>query len=1249
MKKLWLLLFVLVLPIFALGQYTQSGTISTANAACDPINSCIAIVLNPVDPHGGTSTLTVTIPATSVYTGTLQFEASADKQITWVNLPGIKTDGTGASSSTSGTGVWTFSVAAFTNFRVRASVLSSGTPSVTLQASTSNVVTTAGQNLFPASVSGTYYVDGTTYATPNAVIASLPVSSNGANINWSPASGATVTSVTPFFINTATPGAISVSVGAPPTGQSCSGVLAFLTNGPNEQVSVVVQYSDLFVNAVNTVTVSAAVPNSGSNCYAVTMPASIFATKSASLYMLQCAGSGASPCVGTYTLQAVKSTHATTFTPSSQTLVFDASTAATANCNSTFGFNCGAQLTPANMGLLPRQVNLNLGPGTFITCFVNVAGRSILHMSGRATTVIQQDAGCPNGIPTFMPRGVLDTTGGALTTGQAVEVALGLLEGAPGAQNVVTVSAPIVSPGTPRVCTASCQFQLRNPAPPVMFGQWTASRQRYVGERIFDPTAHSIYRVTTAGTTGTVQPTFSVTCPATTNTCTDGTVTWTNFQAISLWAATTTYGNGVGPDEIWDGTELEMVQASCTSGNATPTWSQNRTIGQVVADSAGGGTCNWQNIGQNNVVLAPRWQFYSSAAFTPTQSAQLTTLTTLQLVGSASSTFAGCSGGKNSGEPTANCTVSDGGAALVATGVTNISAQGAGAALPIASTMSDIACPVTDTSVCTNTNALKYFGAIAWATPDGPIPIMGQSNVTMGSANHAIQFSAPSNPPPNAVGFMVYLGAGLGSSGGACSANPDCALNLQVIDGTNTTCSAYVAGLPFGTLCALGATAVVLSPTPGPSITGISTPNPQMNASDIFTMVGGQWGTQGQNANGQYSSRIENGTIECGRVLNQIEYEGIGLGNFEAEEETGGFDLNINDCAQAGIYIFSNGAQNSSMARNHMAGQNWDYTIGVRIEAVAAFRGLQDFSLNGPAQGTQWASIAGLSLMQPPAFTTGRNQPYILGVQSEASYEAVNVSNTSAFIVNVGTTATAGRQNLNVVHIGGFAPGVFVFGMRGGGSGNCLVQNDVQNATACDISNGNNPAGMYMMGDNSGNGGIGAWLLNPNPAAAGRDAMLLPGIISGQGSVVNQSGDATICTGAACNGTLIATGVTISLPAVARTWQFSCAGQFTSSTTTTPVSWGFGANPGVTAWNATGWEETTGITAIVTGEAGPINNTTVTAVIPATAITPTTATPFHLEGTIRAGNNGTVFTLYGTASGGVTTLVLKDGSSCNFY
>lgn len=127
--KRFLLYLILCTPCFA--QLSSTGNITATGSTCATTNACIALNLfnSPT-----VSTTSASIVVTGTFSATLQFEASTDG-ITFASIPGGPLAGGSAVTSITGTGTWNFGIAALNVIRVRASAYTSGTATVTIQAS----------------------------------------------------------------------------------------------------------------------------------------------------------------------------------------------------------------------------------------------------------------------------------------------------------------------------------------------------------------------------------------------------------------------------------------------------------------------------------------------------------------------------------------------------------------------------------------------------------------------------------------------------------------------------------------------------------------------------------------------------------------------------------------------------------------------------------------------------------------------------------------------------------------------------------------------------------------------------------------------------------------------------------------------------------------------------------------------------------------------------------------------------------
>lgn len=134
-------------------------------------------------------------------------------------------------------------------------------------------------------------------------------------------------------------------------------------------------------------------------------------------------------------------------------------------------------------------------------------------------------------------------------------------------------------------CAAGCIYNFRNTP-------WTKSTAYALGQEVLDSN-FKIEVVTTAGTSGSSQPTWGAAGTSTT----DGTVRWFNQGLTSqitngVWIRITNYP--LGSTILDSNNNVEIVTSSHGGGNSggsTPTW--NTTVGGTTADS----TLTWTNVG----------------------------------------------------------------------------------------------------------------------------------------------------------------------------------------------------------------------------------------------------------------------------------------------------------------------------------------------------------------------------------------------------------------------------------------------------------------------------------------------------------------------------------------------------------------------------------------------------------------------------------------------------------------------------
>src|ERR1039458_2825046 len=151
-----------------------SGTISTSGSDCSVSTNCVVANLGP--GSGG-----VVITVAGSFTGTLQFEAAGDG-VTYAPINATPLNSTTAVTSATSTGTWQVNVAGLTNFRVRASALSGGTPSVSISYSTASARTNGGGGGGTYTGTSPIVVSGTAISCPTCGTNSLAVSGSSGDI-----------------------------------------------------------------------------------------------------------------------------------------------------------------------------------------------------------------------------------------------------------------------------------------------------------------------------------------------------------------------------------------------------------------------------------------------------------------------------------------------------------------------------------------------------------------------------------------------------------------------------------------------------------------------------------------------------------------------------------------------------------------------------------------------------------------------------------------------------------------------------------------------------------------------------------------------------------------------------------------------------------------------------------------------------------------------------------------------------------
>jgi hypothetical protein len=899
--------------------------------------------------------------------------------------------------------------------------------------------TVNGDAISPASVSGRYFIDGTTNTSPQSIFATA--SYQGGSISWFPASGSTVdfpqTSAGVFInplTNTAGLSAPTVTVLAN-TGGNCTSVSHFLT--ASQSLTVVQAEWDAYDNLVWSAAATVAV-GAGTNCYSVSDPPLIAGGVRVSIGAEECA-STCSPFTPTIQMTSGGATVLNPVTGSSSH-VYNYSTAA----NGTSGtcpnaantppdgqgtcIEFGQLLPPADVGLLAPFTELSLGAAQFSGCFIDIPTSSHIHLLNRTSSSLRMNAGCPRGIPYFNLWGQLASGGGGSAGNEVTVVAAMLENGGPNAGKIISLSPAITSPA---FTLADKQFTVNVPGPPQLASYWVGGVYWYPGQRIVVPTtSHGavVYHVSTPGKTqGTLDAT---TIPGGLETsfngclasCTvsDGGVIWTADFNAPLWAAGNAYA---APAEIWDGANLELLYSAGTSGGSAPVWATN------FAQQSSDGSAVWINLGPYNSIIEPSLQWYT-AGCTASGNKECTPGVALAANGSATYDFSGC---------TAQATDPAGGACSHAnTG--SFTGTGGGSAVPSAAIASIVDAGSCPTGFSCNTPSATAYAKYAFVTPSGAARAFAEGSASI-TSGHAITFSAPTNYPPDASGWIPYLG----SAGNE---------TLQAIDGINAYCgngtaSQYVGNLPAGAACALGVSATIVSyqtlqPTPL-----------RYGASDVLVTIGGQTGLQNQNASsGTYDGGIDGGTIMCGPGNNLIRPYSVGILNLLGEENSGPFFMSLNSCAGVAVYDATQGAQNSSFASNVIGGGNADYSEGVVVENVPSKREINNLTVSLP-MGTQWFDVAGVHILTG-ASSPLQTQTVVRNIYGEAVLDVVKADNVQIKAEHIESTANPQRSAVSVVHFGytRVEPTADLIVARGGA---CAIQDDFmgpQCASGSDASPG---------------------------------------------------------------------------------------------------------------------------------------------------------------------------------------------------
>jgi hypothetical protein len=161
MKRLAIL--VLLLCGYSFAQLSSTGNITASGTTCATTNACIVM---PLYNQPTLSTTNAAIVLSGTFSGTVQFEATADG-VNWSSIPGIPTAGGNAVTSATTANTWNFGVPSQVAIRARCSTYASGTIAVTIQASASGTA-----NVTAAQVSALFGGPGTSsqYLAANGTI-----------------------------------------------------------------------------------------------------------------------------------------------------------------------------------------------------------------------------------------------------------------------------------------------------------------------------------------------------------------------------------------------------------------------------------------------------------------------------------------------------------------------------------------------------------------------------------------------------------------------------------------------------------------------------------------------------------------------------------------------------------------------------------------------------------------------------------------------------------------------------------------------------------------------------------------------------------------------------------------------------------------------------------------------------------------------------------------------------------------------
>jgi hypothetical protein len=138
-------------PPLAHSQQTTGNLITSTSTCSTTANASGGCVIGVVSSTSGQASITLNGPS-NTFTATVQFEGSADGQVTWYPVGGCTLAGVCNVTSATAPGAWQFNVGALDHIRARASSFSSGPVQVGINATpTSARAITSGSSSFVAS------------------------------------------------------------------------------------------------------------------------------------------------------------------------------------------------------------------------------------------------------------------------------------------------------------------------------------------------------------------------------------------------------------------------------------------------------------------------------------------------------------------------------------------------------------------------------------------------------------------------------------------------------------------------------------------------------------------------------------------------------------------------------------------------------------------------------------------------------------------------------------------------------------------------------------------------------------------------------------------------------------------------------------------------------------------------------------------------------------------------------------------